>query len=115
MAVIVNGFQTTPAGSGTNGDTLLVTGTGIIAYDGDPAIFMSGDNQRTTIFGEVYSTTGRAILSQGLNAKVYVATGPTFPVRRQFKRATTATSRTQERCKARFICQAAIWIIPEPY
>lgn len=75
MAVIVNGFQATPAGSGTDGDTLLVTGTGIIAYDGDPAIFMSGDDQQTTVFGEVYSTTGRAILSQGLNAKVYVAEG----------------------------------------
>ena len=72
---VVNSYQTTPAGSGTDGDSLLVTGTGIIAYDGDAAIFMSGDNQTTTIFGEVYSSTGRAILSQGLNAKVYVAEG----------------------------------------
>src|SRR5581483_2764725 len=36
---------------------------------------MSGDNQRTTIFGQVWSSTGRAVLSQGLNAKVYVAAG----------------------------------------
>ncbi len=76
--IVVNGYQTTPAGSGTDGDTLFVTGTGIIAYDGDAAIFMSGDNQTTTIFGEVYSSTGRAILSQGLNAKVYVARGQCF-------------------------------------
>ncbi|MGH7058740.1 MAG: calcium-binding protein, partial [Stellaceae bacterium] len=76
MNVIVNGFQSTPAGTGDDNGTLVVTGTGIIAYDGDPAVFMSGDNQRTTIFGEVYSTTGRAILSQGKNAKVFIgATG----------------------------------------
>jgi Ca2+-binding RTX toxin-like protein len=72
VTVIVNGFQTTPAGSGDDNATLVVTGTGIIAYDGDPAIFMSGDNQRTTVLGEVYSSTGRAILSQGKNAKVFI-------------------------------------------
>lgn len=76
MNVIVNGFQSTPAGTGDDNGTLVVTGTGIIAYDGDVAVFMSGDNQRTTIFGEVYSSTGRAILSQGKNAKVFIgATG----------------------------------------
>jgi hypothetical protein len=72
VTVIVNGFQTTPAGSGDDNATLIVTGAGIIAYDGDPAIFMSGDNQRTTVLGEVYSSTGRAILSQGKNAKVFI-------------------------------------------
>jgi hypothetical protein len=71
--VIVSGFQTKPAGTGDDNGTLVVTGTGIIAYDGDVAVFMSGDNQRTTIFGEVYSTAGRAILSQGDNAKVFIA------------------------------------------
>ncbi len=72
MNVIVNGFQSTPAGTGDDNGTLVVTGTGTIAYDGDAAVFMSGDNQRTTIFGEVYSSTGRAILSQGKNAKVFI-------------------------------------------
>jgi Ca2+-binding RTX toxin-like protein len=70
--VIVNAFQSTPAGTGDDKGTLVVTGTGIIAYDGDAAVFMSGDDQRTTVFGEVYSTTGRAILSQGDNAKVFI-------------------------------------------
>lgn len=75
MPVVINGFQTTSAGSGTDDDTLTVTRTGSIVFSGDVAIFMSGNNQRTTILGEVVSNTGRAILSQGNTSSVYV--GPT--------------------------------------
>jgi Ca2+-binding RTX toxin-like protein len=74
MPVVVSAFQTTSANNSTDNDTLVVTRTGSIAYDGDPAIFMSGDNQRTVIFGEVFSTE-RAIISQGANSHVYVAEG----------------------------------------
>lgn len=73
MTVIVSGYQTTQAKSSIDGDTLLVTRTGVVAYDGNAAIFLPANNQRATVFGEVYSSSGTAINLQASNGKVFIA------------------------------------------